>query len=402
MTLSDGSTILNDVGATWEFIGGSWILSETAAATGTGFTNRGKILLFSGVTIFFVNFNSSGTIAIPTGEIDFKGSTNSFSGTISGAGALAFDGGGSFELAYGAKILVKTWYVSGGTLSLGENITYSGAFGADGDVTLALNGKNLTLTESANLGDANRGVIISGAGVLNVKSATIDNVLVVGGTARLVVGGAATLSAWPNALVIGDAVATDAAQLAITAGGSLTLTGGSTIDLGADPASSITIAASASNPGALAMTGTGTATVAPTIYNYASGAGGIEAQSGVFDIQGKVYGTGAATISGSATLEFDNTVAAGQSVTLTGSNETLSLTDLADFHSKIGGFDTAGSDDALLIGGGWSFAGASESATAATLSFANGSANQTLTLLGDYRGGVFSAQTIGNELKITF
>ena len=75
---------------------------------------------------------------------------------------------------------------------------------------------------------------------------------------------------------------------------------------------------------------------------------------------------------------------------------------LADYHVKISGFDMAGSDDALLIGGGWSFSGASETSSAATLSFANRAAHQALTLLGDYRGGSFSAQSDGAYLRATY
>ena len=115
-------------------------------------------------------------------------------------------------------------------------------------------------------------------------------------------------------------------------------------------------------------------------------------------------GTGSDNIVGRATLLFTNVVAATQTVYFTGANGVLDLKDLGGFSAHISGFDTVGVGDALLIGGsGWSFTGAAETTSAATLGFVNGSAHQKLTLLGDYVGGDFSALTFGaGEFEITF
>ena len=62
-----------------------------------------------------------------------------------------------------------------------------------------------------------------------------------------------------------------------------------------------------------------------------------------------------------------------------------------------------GIDDTLLIGGGWTFAGAQETATAATLTFSGASGIHKLTFGGNYLGGAFSAQSLaGGDLKVGF
>ncbi len=86
--------------------------------------------------------------------------------------------------------------------------------------------------------------------------------------------------------------------------------------------------------------------------------GGIEVAAGSLILAGPVVGTGADNIVGAATLEFDAVVRAGQTVDFSGAGGTLDLANLRGFHAGIAGFDTVGSNDALLIGGGWAFDGA--------------------------------------------
>ena len=72
--------------------------------------------------------------------LDFDGVTT-IAGKVSGAGTLEF-GGGSTTLDSGAKLSVAHWTVSGSgtSVTLGEDLTYAGAFGADGGATLDLSG----------------------------------------------------------------------------------------------------------------------------------------------------------------------------------------------------------------------------------------------------------------------
>jgi hypothetical protein len=62
--------------------------------------------------------------------------------------------------------------------------------------------------------------------------------------------------------------------------------------------------------------------IAPAVTN----TGTIEVTAATLDLQGAVAGKGTDEISGASTLEFDSTVAAGQTLSFTGSGGTLDLT----------------------------------------------------------------------------
>jgi hypothetical protein len=123
-------------------------------------------------------------------------------------------------------------------------------------------------------------------------------------------------------------------------------------------------------------------------------------------VQGAVSGTGSGQISGASTLEFDSTVAAGQTVSFTGSGGTLDLTAPQGFSGKISRFDTAGagSNDTIEVASPWVFSGFTENkaGTQGTLGFANGATTLNLTLLGDYVAADFTATPGNGGTLITY
>ena len=163
----------------------------------------------------------------------------------------------------------------------------------------------------------------------------------------------------------GRNISTDEAILYNTAKATYDILDNSGIGLGASTASYI------DNAGLFEKTGgTGASAIAPAVTN----TGTIEVTAATLDVQGAVTGTGSDKISGASTLEFDSTVAAGQTVSFTGGGGTLDLAAPQGFAGKISGFDTVGANDTIEVAGPWVFSGFTENAggTQGTLGFANG------------------------------
>ena len=90
---------------------------------------------------------------------------------------------------------------------------------------------------------------------------------------------------------------------------------------------------------------------------------GVDVESGTLVFKGAVSGTGSDNIDGqgsnnfltATTLEFDNSVGAGQTVNFFGPpGAALYLTDLPGFHAGVTGFDGINGGNSLLISGGYS------------------------------------------------
>ena len=191
---------------------------------------------------------------------------------------------------------------------------------------------------------------------------------------------------------IGDASCADEAILYNTPKATYDILDNSGIGLGASTASYI------NNAGLFEKTGgTGASAIAPAVTN----TGTIEVTAATLDVQGAVTGKGSDEISGASTLEFDSTVAAGQTLSFTGGGGTLDLTAPQGFAGKISGFDTVGANDTIEVAGPWVFSGFTENAggTQGTLGFANGASHLSLTLLGDYNPADFAHQTLATEAR---
>ncbi len=406
MTVYDGSTIDDYLGGHWNFYGDSSLLLAAGQGAGPDLHGLGEIAKVkgAGVSEISLDVDAQGVVDVATGTLSFEGATSAFSGAIVGNGVFEIDDGVA-TFNSGASVSVANWTLAGGATSLDENLSYGGAFTGEAGASLDLDDHALTLSGAANFS----GLAIGGSGTLRDTGGATISGLSLGGTVAFSVFGEVVQSG--GDVTLGDSGVSDAASLAIHAGGNWSITDGSSILLGADPASAITIYGSASAPALLSKSGVGVSHVFPSIVNSgknvtSGGAlGGLEATGGVLDIEGGVTGTGSDNIVGAATLEFDSSVAFGQIVNFAGASGVLELKDFKDFSGGwISGFDTTGSNDALLIGGGWSFVHASETATAATLGFHNASTGQSknLVLLGDYEGGAFAPQSAGGFLKITY
>jgi hypothetical protein len=275
----------------------------------------------------------------------------------------------------GATISVANLSISGSgaSVTLGEALTYAGAFSEAASDTLALTGGALTLT-GAN--DALSGGTVDGSKFLYTEGTTAVSGLTIGGTVEWENTG--TVNESGGSATIGD-LSGDRAILDNTSTGTYDITDDSGIDRGSSTASHI------ENAGLIEKTGgTGVSTIVPNVTNNRM----IEVVSGTLAFNGRIMGTGSDTISGAATLQFNAEVLAGQTLSFAGSGGELALRDPAGFAGDISGFDAigAGSNDTIEVAGPWIFSGFTENpgGKEGTLGFMNGANTLSLTLLGDY------------------
>ncbi len=325
----------------------------------------------------------AGTVTVASGTLVFSGLSNSFAGAITGSGTLQL-AGGSNSINSGATLSVAGLSISGSgtSVTLGENLTYAGAFSEAAGDTFVLSGGNLLLN-GAN--DAFSGGTVDGSNFLYTEGTTAVSGLTIGGAVEWENTSAVNQSG--GNVTLGDNIPTDEAILYNTPKATYDILDGSGIGLGASTASYV------KNGGLLEKTGgIATSVIAPAVTNN----GTIEVAAATLDLEGAVTGTGTDDISGASTLEFDSTVATGQTVSFTGSAGALDLGDPQGFSGKISGFDTVGANDTLEVAGPWVFSGFTENAggTQGALAFANGASRISLTLLGDYVAANFTHQTL--------
>jgi hypothetical protein len=402
MTVYDGSTIANAEGANWDFAGDSSIVLAAGQSDGPDFNGAGTIAKTAGTgtSVVSIDVEAEGAVVVNTGTLDFDGAAATFSGPVSGAGVFELDSAAAM-IAQGASLSVADWTLAGGVTTLGQSLTYAGAFEAEAGATLALGGQTIVLAHTADLA----GLTTSGAGSIRLRAGAMVSGLEIGGDSTLIDLGSVTQSG--GDVTLGDATATDTAQLRIAAGGVWDIADTSGIGL-ADPATTIAIVGAPTSAGLFEKTGADPSLIAPEVINNGGDVsstvfGGIEVAAGSLIMAGAVVGTGADNIVGAATLEFDAVVRGGQTVAFSGAGGALDLTDLRGFHASIAGFDTVGSNDALLIAGGWTFDGASHTSASTTLNFAKGASEESLTLTGNYLDGNFLAESVGGGVvKVTF
>ncbi len=276
----------------------------------------------------------------------------------------------------------------GTSLTLDEDLNYAGSFSEDAGSTFVLSGGHLLLSGTATFA----GGTVDGSNILYTVGTTTVSGLTIGGTVEWINTKSVTQSG--GSATIGDASG-DAAILNNELKGTYDIADDSGIGLGASTASNIM------NAGLFEKTGgTGVSTIAPNVTNK----GRIEVSSGTLDFRGGISGTGSDIISGAATLEFDATVAAGQTVSftsvVTGVGGEFILDDQAAFAGQISGFDTAGagSNDTIEVAKPWVFTGFTENAggTQGTLGFKDRAGTLSLTLIGDYKPADFVHQTQAN------
>jgi len=409
LTLLGAQTIQN-LGH-WNLDGDVSMLAGAGANPANEFISTGVFAKTAGtgVSVVAASVDIVGGLNVATGTLDFTAALNGFAGAISGAG--------TFEIASGTAqfqpgvsnteaISVAHFLLAGGTADIIGAVTDSGAFQSNAGATLALTGGYLNLTGATSFAGLN----VSGSGELIVASAATVSGMTIAGATEVFATGAVTQSGGNVSLA--ETVLMSGSNLTLAQGGVWNIADASGIGLATASGGSIAIGYGGTNA-LFEKSGAGVSTIAPFVLNNSSNVAtssgvayeGIEAAAGTLDLQNGVAGTGADNIVGAATLQFDNAVAAGQTVSFFGAGGALVINDIKDFKATIAGFDTVGSADALLIGGQWLNPVVTDTATAtsATLTIASGGATYTLTLAGDYQGGAFSAQSLANgNLKITY
>ncbi len=403
----------------------------------------------TGTSAVLPRFTSAGTVTAATGTIAFSGATNNFSGTIGGSGAVSFTGGVS-TINAGTTVSVASLTATGAstTLYIAGNLSYAGSFSDASGATLSiLSGAKLSLSGTATLSAKVTGagsLAITGGTTSIVPSATVSvtNLSVTGAATTLAIGeaftfahvfsanGGATVNlsggnfvltganSFSSATVTGahtlfDMAASSASGLKIggttTFENTSTLTqSGGTVTVGDSAGNVATLFNAATgiyditdnsgiargtstaslfaNNGLFEKTGgTGTSVIAPRFYNGHA----VSVSSGTLDFTGAVTGTGTDTISGGATLEFNATVGAGQTIAFSGSNNVLDLTAPTGFGGSVSGFIKT---DMIDFAGAWSLLSVTENAaqTQATLTLSSGSLTDHLLLNGVYAKSDFT------------
>ena len=101
------------------------------------------------------------------------------SGTTSGAGTLALEGGSAI-IGTGATMSVSNWSISGGgtDVMLDENLNYAGSFSEGAGDTFVLSGGHLVLSGAATFA----GGTVDGSNILYTEGTTTVSGLTIGGT----------------------------------------------------------------------------------------------------------------------------------------------------------------------------------------------------------------------------
>jgi hypothetical protein len=326
---------------------------------------------------------------IASGEIEFEGANGSFAGAISGAGQFALGAGSNDLLAKGAAIRTAAFTITDDLtlVTLGENLSFAGAFSCENGATMDLAGFTFGLSGSATFFNA----VIDGAGTLvtaHDSAVSLTSVLL-GGT--VVWDNSGTVSEL-GSFTIGDG-SFDEATFINEKGGVFDLTNDNGIGIGALPTSGFVNQAGATFE---KSAGTGDSVIQVGFIND----GAVAVQSGTVEFANAVSGTGSFAIAANAVLRFDASVGKGSSVdfaTKTGGE--LLLLDSRQFAAAIHGFGGADSLDLVDVDVAnpefkLSYSG---NATKGVLTVTDRTHTAHLTLFGDYKTADFHASEDGSN-----
>jgi hypothetical protein len=270
-------------------------------------------------------------------------------------------------------------------MAVDESFTYAGTFALNSgaSLTMAAPGSDVfVVTGPTTLGDAT----VKGSERFATLGATSVSSLDIRGATLWEDEGTVTEGG-------GDVTFFDHARLLITTG--------SAYDIADDHGLATATSTLVTNHGLLEKTGgSGVTEIAPALFN----SGTIEVASGTLDLESTVSGTGADTISGASTLEFDSTAALTQTVDFTGAGGTLFIGSPGLFSAAISGFDTVGANDTIEVAGPWTYLGFTENGagTKGAMSFADGANQVSFTLLGDYAASHFHPMVSGGNTYVTY
>jgi len=278
---SDTSGLQIDAGATYD------ILADVNILAGGGATidNAGLLLKsgVSGASTIAADVDSTGTILVRRGTLALAGSADTLGGTLTGAGDIIVNAAGGATLASGIVLNVaRLGLFGGGTIALGGNATYAGAFTLGSSTALSLNGFALTLSGVAALDGR-----LPGAGTLVAAGSADANGLTLSGSLTLSDSGIITQD---GNISLGT-VGTDSVSLSVASG--------ATYDILADVDLNSSGNAIVSNAGLFEKSG-----VSGTSYVFANmtNTGTIKVDHGVLSLRAGVASLGG-TIAGAG--EFD-------------------------------------------------------------------------------------------------
>jgi hypothetical protein len=295
---------------------GTFDFNGDGGYTGIGHNGNSVVLLngllekTSGTGTVYVDptatMSATGTVAVATGDVYFRGTNSSFAGTFenlaNGSGGVIFGGGGTDTFASGATITTSSLTVqdSGTSFVLGEALAYAGNFAEGAGATIQLDGHGLRLEGTSSIAGlvTGNGLLINYGGTMAIDGATI------GGAAVLYIQGATALS---GDATIGDS-STSTAMLEIVANSTLSLT--------ADAQIAANGSGALKNAGSLLkVAGSGTAVIDTTVSN----TGSIGVTTGALLLHATATNDGTASASLGATIDFAGALTAdtGKAGTIT-------------------------------------------------------------------------------------
>jgi len=289
---SGSVTIVN--AATGVFNVNDDFIATVGPSAAASFTNDGLFeqTTTTGIVALGVDFDNTGRVLSNTGLIDFEGVANALGGTITGAGAVAFDGGGVTTLEPGLVLSVGTIELNAATLALTSSLGYAGILTTDGNdgPTFGLGTSTLTLSGQ----DMLSGLTFDGAGTVVTSGSTTLSGCLLGGTAT-----------WDNTasitetggLTLGDGSG-DPVQFVNTASGTYNLAGDYHLSVGLSTNSTLT------NDGVFEKT-SGSQQGGTVIYANFMNAGTMDVADGNLLLQGPTSVIGG-TLSGAGTIYLSN------------------------------------------------------------------------------------------------
>jgi hypothetical protein len=364
ITTIDGTLNLSGISA---FIEDSTALGSNSALTGLSEV-AGSLSLDDGASV-----STNGSL-VSDGAIDLD--TNGGGGSrLTVAGTLTID----YRLQVGNFNLTRSDAVTAaavdnnGTLVLGGgaganhsllDVASAAGFGTAGTLTgfvslfqnsaiEFLNGEISTIDATLNI--LSNTAFVEDSTALGSNSA-LTGLSDVSGTLNLDNGAAvSTTGPLANSGVITVDPDDSGSSLSIAGG----LTNGGTLDIGNNflSSSDSVTANSFVNSGTVDLTGHGTAFAALDVSGATTNNGSISIATDTEELAGAVGGTGSFSLSG-ANLQFDSSVSAGQTISETGMNESLTLNEAQSFAATISGFGTGDTIDAtnfLLSGTTYNF-----------------------------------------------
>jgi hypothetical protein len=295
ITLGDatdvGAAITVASGGAYNIAGDFNIGQGASSAT---FTNAGTLQKTSGsgASVVGVSVVSTGTLAAASGELEFEGPTNTISGTLSGAGQIAF-GAGVTTLGKVTVTAATLGIYGTATVDIQDSFNLSSVFidESTGTSTLNLAAENLDLSgASAALIGSDGSADVTGSGALSNKSVLTLSAVDIGGTLKF--NNYDTIDQ-TGQVTVGDGSG-NAPTITNEVGGVYDFTDDAA--LGQDNATTSFV-----NKGTLEKTGGVNGSPGSVISVAVTNSGTISAQTGALNFIGSLVNTG--TISGAGAVE---------------------------------------------------------------------------------------------------